>query len=432
MVLVKEKTVIIRFLLCIIVGIVAVANIDMSAYAISKVITDYESRITLGYKDIDTDKLEGVVQKSNISLDEVGYIPNAKKVFYIEREELAKDFEIIDVKTGKSVFAGELVRLEGRDDGAILYTGDFSGLTDEGIYRVYQNNAGYSNEFVIKNSLYEDIYLDMQQEIKEHSFTNEEDRLYATSLVLLTEEIFGEDKIDEEFLTETVTDIISFDEERDVENAMMAAGVLAQYVYSHSDHPLYDSYLRQAEKMYDDALQSGGELSEDMYYYAVSQLYRLKGTTKYGRTIIDIDRDKLDYDKEINVSIMADMAYLKTEFATDYDLCESIFKSYVDRAVDISNSTGKIYYYVQKDIEDYDKNQVLDNMMVLGLVSYVLSSHEYLSIQGNYVHYLFGCNSYHGNHYYEMMNKEMMDDFVMVDMCKALFVLAGGGMLSDN
>ena len=55
-------------------------------------------------------------------------------------------------------------------------------------------------------------------------------------------------------------------------------------------------------------------------------------------------------------------------------------------------SATKENFYVHSDIADMSDGDILDDMIVLGVVNHVLSGQEYEGIERNYIHYLSGTN----------------------------------------
>lgn len=104
---------------------------------------------------------EEVVDLSkNVNVNQVGFLPNARKIVTSRSEGIDKSFSVIDEK-GNVVYEGEF---EGPVDSAAadekVYQGDFSDFTEAGTYTIKVSNDDESYPFVIGEDVYDDLLKD--------------------------------------------------------------------------------------------------------------------------------------------------------------------------------------------------------------------------------------------------------------------------------
>lgn len=367
-------------------------------------------------------------QIPNIFIDTAGYCRDDKKIAFFAGNELDSTFEVKTADTEETVYTGKLV--EAADmDGRVLYVGNFSGLDEEGEYYIRQPQIGDSYEFEISDSVYEKEFVVLERLAREYTYTNVSDAAYTLTNMLFLQEMFGEDGVDslyikdtlsklmysqdaksgafyseiseapiEQLQTETVAEEFEELQEGTVSLTTTAqmAGLLAKYSYLYKQtEPAFSlECLRASQKAYKYMEQHRGNTDTDTWYFAATELFRATGQYKYRNAIREYDalEESVINRSKQNYTILADFTYLSTSYGTDYNRCTTLLDGYMNRAQDISVKATKQHFYVHPDIVNMSDGDILDDMIILGIVNHVLSGQEYEGIERNYIHYLSGAN----------------------------------------
>lgn len=98
---------------------------------------------------------------SNVNLNQLGYLPSAKKTAVVRSKKSAKisgTFDVIDTKTEAVVFSGKLKNARFNEaSGEQTAIADFTKLSAEGTYKIKAGKYGESFEFKIANNIYDGI-----------------------------------------------------------------------------------------------------------------------------------------------------------------------------------------------------------------------------------------------------------------------------------
>ncbi len=407
-------------------------------------------------------------QIPHIITDRVGYSPTGKKVAYIKGNDLEKGYSIITSTGAETVYEGKLKKIS--EDGAKegLYIGDFSDFSRHGSFRIYQENVGYSYIFNIDDVSYNSVFNEAYNTIVRSEYSDTEALIYTLGNLLVTAQIYPNAycnngfikggiellmtqqnprtgavyaelqdadtlSLIEEEMNDPAAATVDTDSMTSVSATAAYAGLLAQFytAYLQDDPELANVSLREAVRAYAYAEKNATEEDAERMIYAACELYKATGQYKYRNAIETYDAlksnrlRKKDTDP-YNYDFLSDVAYLSTNFRTDYYRCETLMNKYSDAAGKISMSADRAHFYVQSDIDSMGKDDMLDNMMLLGLVGYVLSGREYSSIESNYLHYLFGLNRDMVNYYSEPIGEgETPLSLDAVRLSKLIFVLCG-------
>jgi hypothetical protein len=263
----------------------------------------------------------------------------------------------------------------------------------------------------------------------------------------------------------------------EINKTAVFTGLLSEASVVFGDDELFvNEYRRTARLLYQYISSYSKVMDRDALYYSLTELYKATGIYTYRRAVGIMKEEEMakavadggtavDVENaitgggvvagdasasEANVSagsdteehhgsapskeptgygdyrFLGDIAYLTTSFKTDYNQCEAILKEYVDKAADMSNRSDKAHYYVQNDVKDLTIEEYIDNTVILGLVSYILTAHEYASVRDNYIHYMMGLNSDRTDYYTEYLTGNGSEDInKTVCYVKMLFTLAG-------
>lgn len=94
-----------------------------------------------------------------ISVNQIGYRPNDTKVAVLRGDEIDSKFSVVDVKTGKSVYDGD-VSAPAKNDNTDREEAkaDFSEVKTPGTYKIVGDKCGESFEFTIADNVYEDAF----------------------------------------------------------------------------------------------------------------------------------------------------------------------------------------------------------------------------------------------------------------------------------
>lgn len=403
---------------------------------------------------------ERIMQKPGIIIDREGYQPTGKKVVYLYSKETERKFFVMDMENKEIVYEGNLSKV-GKDGKNILYLGDFSEFSSLGKYRIYQRDLGYSHEFIIDNALYRKAYISIYNQITSSEYKNTGDIIYVLANLMTVKEIYGNTYSNSKFIDENIDLLLKHQDlktgavyqqilsDEDLENIrngkyMSAenevsnlislsataefAGVMAQYYnnYAQSRPDRARECIKAANRAYIYMDRYKDNVFHDSYYFAASQLYKATGvlTCRMAIALYDsIDNSSKNF-SQYNYEMLADMAYLKSTFRTDYNRCDRIMSGYLCETSEISSKTHRQHFYVPEDIDIENIDVILSEMMKLGVVSYVLSGREYASIQGNYLHYLAGVNKENVNYLMTDLSEDMLVfDGDIFKMVKLLFVL---------
>jgi len=367
-------------------------------------------------------------QIPNVFVDSTGYCPTDKKIAYFIGNDLDGSFEVRNAVTDETVYTGSLHETADKD-GRTLYAGNFTSLEEDGKYYIWQGQVGDSYEFEISDSVYKKEFIVLQRLAEEYTYTNVSDAAYTLSNMLFLQEILGDVSVNSTYVKEKIGTLLYsqdaksgafyreiMEEPVQVQQAVVPAegiisqsegtisltttaqmaGVLAKYSYLYKEvEPVFATEcLKASQKAYKYIEQYRGNTDTDAWYFAATELLRSTGQYKYRNAIREYDAMEvgLKSRSEQNYTILADFTYLSTTYGTDYNRCAMLLDNYMERAQGISVSATKENFYVHSDISSMSDGDILDDMIVLGIVNNVLSGREYEGIERNYIHYLSGAN----------------------------------------
>jgi endoglucanase len=100
------------------------------------------------------------IKNQVILVDQIGYLPAHAKVGLVA-DATPTTFQVVDLKTGRSVFAAKLGEaLRDLDTGQVLRRADFSSIRQPGAYSLQVPDVGRSPEFRIGDDVYAQLYTD--------------------------------------------------------------------------------------------------------------------------------------------------------------------------------------------------------------------------------------------------------------------------------
>lgn len=120
---------------------------------------------TLGLTpDFDYDR---PVVEAHIEIDQLGYLPEQKKMAIFRGENLDNEFRVVSASTGETVFTGEIKAKNVSGTKSAYSYGDFSDLKQEGEYYIQTDVIGYSYKFRIGNDIYKQL---MNEAVKQYYY----------------------------------------------------------------------------------------------------------------------------------------------------------------------------------------------------------------------------------------------------------------------
>jgi len=355
---------------------------------------------------------EAEAMKQRVLTDQVGYDADSTKVVLFLGDKLGSSFHVIDAQSGNMVYTGE-IEYSGTDpeSGEKVSYGIFSGLVEEGDYYVQTPVIGESYFFSISDSLYMDIFRNacLQYETlwsdRKPCLAEEipEDAETISNLLIAFEYYTGifEDDLGIAESGNQIPDLLDMirkrvdavrqldPQELTYEQLACYTGILAQFA---QDYKNFDAvYAQDCLAKAQDAFRILERLDindQDVsyFFYALAQMYRATGNTNY-HTKIKVLLNQGTIQGEM--SFFGNVAYMSCKYKVDVDLCNRIMTELLEEAEEISQISSKSVYLVCAQ----DLQVISENMTKLSLVNYVITNHEYVTVQENHMHYLLGRNA---------------------------------------
>lgn len=375
-------------------------------------------------------------QVPNILINQVGYPSQESKVAIMHGNDLQPEFWVYNAMSHKQEYKGSLqsgrIEMETTEENAPegeekknIYLADFSEMNKPGSYYLYHPDLGYSYTFRIAPGIYDDI-----EKTVLYAIENEENDTslicYQLSALLITKELYPKNVLEQERLdtlckekierlllaqdpvTGSIYDNISdvykirdLDATQKQAYVSLAAtaefaGTMAMYAYQMRDldWETYYKCMTAAEAAYRTIQNSLDNVGYDAGYFAATGLYRLTGRAKYSQAInlyLTMKEEQKSY-TEYDFTLFADYNYLTLRYGANLNLSEMVMKKIMSQAEEISLLGGKNNYYVSTKRDDNDIDGKLRDMANLALVNYIITNHEYTTLQKNYLDYFLGRN----------------------------------------
>ena len=338
----------------------------------------------------------------NVLVDLNGYAAECEKKAAVKGHELPETFRLIDAVTGEEVYSGDLTKITYNAE-LDLYTGYawFDEYETEGVYYLECDKIGRSYQFVIRKSVYEELFGEVCDQFMEdcdnHTVTTAE----AFSLLNAYEwypDIFedeNEDQIPD--VLKTLQSWVSYMEESEIDAAdkVLYAAFLAKFSYNYQklDQQYATDCLRRASTVFG---QVQTTLSRDAdAFLALTELYRATGLYTYRNQISDYKsffENNGGYLDEMGY-LYGSMTYMATRQKVELELCQMFMEALMERGEEISKRYEEMVCPVTDDL--------LQQGLELSCANYVLNNYQYTSIIEGFLHYLMGQNVESVNFYPE-------------------------------
>lgn len=420
--------------------------------------------------------------RPGVLIDRNGYGTESTKIALFRGENLSKEFTVVDRKTKKVVYEGQIQEpVYNEINQEYISKGDFTEFAEPGNYYIETAVIGQSYPFQIKEDIYTDLYISaldsfyyhrcgmnlegsvavnnhrachMGKTLRKgtsieidtkggwHTGSNfEKDVVKGCKIVsdlLMTYEYMQVDeatdpetdansKVSDKLLDEVVYEVkwlLAMQDEKtggvyrgvypEKETVEMApeedkgnfyvddisieataefSAIMAQFagIYGIYDEELAATCLKASESAYG-YVEKYSEL-DDLQYYAAAELYKTTGNARYHNKLKQYwQLSEKPENSGFNRKLYGDLAYLTCNNTVDIEICNELMDSLMENAEVLAESSKKDPYMVWAGKEGRDAKTILENAFVLAVIDHVVTSHEYLGIMENQLHYLLGRN----------------------------------------
>lgn len=171
------------------------------------------------------------------------------------------------------------------------------------------------------------------------------------------------------------------------------SAIMAQFarIYSIYEKDFSDICLKASETAY--AYVAKYSELDDLQYYAAAELYKTTGNEKYHNKLKQywaLKQPKAN--SRFSRKLYGDIAYLTCKRKVDMDICSRLMDEMMESAEELAATARKDVYMVWTDGNRRSAGLILENSFLLAMIDSIVTSHEYLGIMENQLHYLFGRN----------------------------------------
>ena len=372
---------------------------------------------------------------SNIFVDLMGYAPEDQKYAYFVGENLSETFYVLESGTNERVYTGALRKMGNEKvDGKQVYKGNFSDITEPGVYYIQTAVIGQSYTFRVDENRYmtqfetlKEEFLTLTPEEYYGSFNSVKERMqiYYSFQKLVTAyqffpESFGEEyekKLEEhaqwlvdkrdELLVERETkqreeqwranyaEPVEKEKQMVKEDYMFASAMASGYtVLQMYNAPLAGKCLSQAQRAYQNCARY--KLTGDVQYMAAAALFRAVGNytyhavikEKYAQqetTVIKPGYQELEDAKALQCDelLWGNLFYLTAEKGADMTICDMQMAKMMDLCGGYLDQWPKSAFGLIAKREDS-----LERSIWLTIADYIIVSREYRNVCKEQIHSL--------------------------------------------
>ncbi len=363
--------------------------------------------------------IELPVSAAKVFVNQAGYISGRAKRVMFMGEELGDKFRVVRAQDKKTVYIGS-IEAGSIDElsGVYLSVGDFSAVTEPGIYYIETDIIGQSYPFGIAQDGYENLFVGMLKNVREVPLIENAQGIIDTSFGMnalmyalqcngtLFEEAykyFNDDEKDKQLVTQLLYLASWMMQQQSADGSMygdyeataafcgvlvMSRDVFGKYEASVSNEQkaAYDKAWKWLEKQKCDT-----DVRKRARFYAAAQLFKAEYSEDGGSKKIAeefLKERKEDYYSDRFVFYGA-LSYVGAGDNTNRDLCTYIMKDLVDMnetACEAAKSdelfgTGRRTFYGN-----------FHYLLLLCFVNYITPSKEYTEIVENTIQYMGGLN----------------------------------------
>lgn len=369
---------------------------------------------------------------SNIFVDFMGYAPEDKKYAYFVGDDLSESFYVLESAGNKRVFTGTLRKMGNKkSDGKSVYKGDFSEVTEPGVYYIQTAIIGQSFTFRVDENRYETQYTELKKEFLEltpeayygdtksvrdrmqvfysfqklatayqlypNSFGEEfEKKLeeHVQWLITLREQVLADrdEKVREQGMSLNYAKPGADEQQMVKEDYMFASAMATGYfVIQPYNAPLAGQSLSHAQKAYQNAARF--KLSGELQYMAAASLFRSVGNYTYHAVVKDAYRQDGNvlppgYQlimKEKNIlcdaGLWGNFFYMTSTKGSDMTICDKQMAEMMDlcgESLDIwpQSAFGRIA----------GKEDSIEKSIWLAIADYIIVSREYRNVCKEQIH----------------------------------------------
>lgn len=401
-----------------------------------------EEAVQSGYSGLagELPLLEYEVEKMHpyVLTDQLGYSTGSTKIALFVGGEIGDIYNVVDKETGNTVYSGRM-EYAGRDESlqTSVCSGTFTEMVEEGTYYICAEKLGESYPFMIAGEIYGELFrqicLSYEQLWSEketyHAGQLEEDARVISNLLIAYEYYTGifSDDIGCSYSGNTIPDLLDLIAARvekirqldigklSYEELAAYTGILAKFAqdYKAAGPAQAAECLVEAQEAYTAlAKMERADKDESLFFYAAAELFRATGFAGYHtvvRTYLENSMEKDDAagsaeDNAQNAAaagsaqsgkggaggmeIYGKIAYLSAKYRVDMGLCNEIISDLMREVEGIAAAYNENIYMTVQDRPD----GMFQDIIKLAVVNYVITNHEYVTVQENQLHYLLGRN----------------------------------------
>lgn len=367
---------------------------------------------------------------SNIYVDLLGYTPEDQKYAYFVGDDLSDTFYVYESATDRRVYSGTIKKMGNKKvDGKNVYRGDFTNITEPGVYYIQTAIIGQSYTFRIDEGRYETQHSELAEEFlalspgqyygKTNTHVKRMKIYYSFQKLATAYQFFGqsfdeeyEKKLEEhlQWLLELRQEVLAeragkekpnyadpgaAEEQIVKEDYLFASAMATAYTLVQPyNAPLAGQSLSQAQKAYQNALRF--KLTGDHQYMAAAALFRASGNYSYHavmkeaytgkQTLAEANGYKsLSVDKEIlcDYVLWGNLFYMTATKGADLDICDKQMSEMMDLCgAYLSDSPRNAFGLIN------DRETSLEKAIWLTMSDYIIVSREYRNVCKEQLHAL--------------------------------------------
>lgn len=164
------------------------------------------------------------------------------------------------------------------------------------------------------------------------------------------------------------------------------------YLYQNYDREFATQCLKASDRAYRYVQKYLGDVSQEEYFYAATELYRATGASGYHTVIKNYLTQNPVTEMDNDFIFWGCVTYLSTKQRVDVNLCSDVIKVLMQEVEQISYASKSSKLLVNADKEQSNSTELLHDLSRLAVVDHIITNHEYATVLENHLHYLLGRN----------------------------------------